>query len=110
MIDNTMIGEKPEITYYNSMGIDMVRVPYNVIEISPGIFTWREISVKFTKFNYSGLVDELISVKYSPDTMTAIINNYLLDQDDVDAKSEFNEMQKYRKEAKLIARSIVDNI
>jgi hypothetical protein len=39
--------------------------------------------------------------------MTAIINNYLLGQDDVDAKSEFNEMQKYRKEAKLIAHEIL---
>ena len=107
MINNEMMGSKPEIQYYNSMGIDMVRVPYNIVEVSPSIFAWREISIRFTNFNYGGLVDALINIKYSPDAMTAIINNYLLDQDNVDAKSEFNEMQAYRKEAKAIAREIL---
>ena len=107
MIDNKMIGAKPEIQYYKAMGIDMVRVPYDIAEVSPGVFTWREISVRFTNFNYGGLVNALIDLKYSPDAMTAIINNYLLDADDIDAKSEFNVMQEYRKEAKAIAHSIL---
>ena len=109
MIDNTMIGSKPEIQYYKTMGIDMVSAPYDIIEISPGVYTWREIPVKYTNFNYGGLVSALVCIKYSPDAMTAIINNYLLDQDDIDAKSEFNIMQEYRKECKRIAHQIIDN-
>lgn len=107
MIENKMIGSKPEIQYYKAMGIDMVRVPYDIIEVSPGVYTWREISVRFTNFNYGGLVNTLIGIKYSPDAMTAIINNYLLDPEDIEAKSEFNVMQEYRKEAKAIAHTIL---
>lgn len=109
MIDNKMIGSKPEIQYYKAMGINMVRVPYDIIEVSPGVFTWREISVRFTEFNYGGLVNALISIKYPSDMMTAVINNYLLDPENVEAKTEFNVMQDYRKECKAIARTIIDN-
>jgi hypothetical protein len=94
---------------YKAMGIDMVRVPYDIIEVSPGVFTWREISVKFTEFNYGGLVNALISIKYSSDMMTAVINNYLLDPENIETKTEFNIMQDYRKECKAIARTIIDN-
>lgn len=110
MIDNKVIGAEPKIEYYKAMGIDMVRIPYEIVELRPGKFTWREFSVPYTKFNYGGIVSALIGLKYSPDAMTAIINNYLLDSDDVIAKEEFTAMQEYRKEVKEIAHSILNNI
>ena len=108
MYDNRKFGEKPQIEYYKSANIDMVRVPYEIVEISPSIYSWREVSVRYTNFNYSGLVSALISMQYSPSDMTAVINNYLLDVDDENAKAEFAEMQEWRKYAKATAKSILN--
>lgn len=109
MYDNRKIGENPSIKYYNAGGKDMVRVPYEIKEISPGVYSWREISVKHMDFNYNGLVSALIGLKYSDANMTAIINNYLLDSNDEDYTKEFNEMQEYRKYAKHLAKQILGN-
>ena len=68
-------------------------------EVSPGIFSWREVSVRYFDYNYGGLVSAIISLKYAPDTMTAIINNYLLDADE-DSKKSLKKCKKYRKYAK----------
>ena len=107
MFDNTKIGEKPQLEYYSLCGIDMVRIPYDIFETSPGIYSWREISVKYLDFNYGGLVNALIELEYNQSEMTAIINNYLLDQEDDDVKAEFSKMQKYRKKSKEIAKWII---
>lgn len=108
MNDNKKIGEKPQIEYYKAAGIDMVRIPYEITEVSPSIYSWRELSVKFINFNYGGLVSSLIGLKYSPAEMTAVVNNYLLDPEDEETKIEFTKMQDTRKEAKAIARWIMD--
>lgn len=107
MHDNKKFGEKPQIEYYKSGNVDMVRIPYEIIEISPSIYSWREISVKYINFNYKSLVSTLIGLQYSPADMTAVINNYLLEPDDVDAKNEFEAMQEYRKYAKTTAKYIL---
>ena len=106
MFDNTKTGDKPTVTKYKAGHIDMVKVPYEVREISPGIFSWREISVRYFDYNYGGLVSAIISLKYSPDEMTAVINNYLLDADD-ESMAAFKEMQEYRKYAKATAKTIL---
>lgn len=108
MNDNKKFGEKPQIEYYKSAGVDMVRIPYNITEVSPGIYTWRELSVKYINFNYGGLVSSLIGLEYSPAEMTAVVNNYLLDSEDEETKVEFQKMQECRKNAKAIAHWIID--
>jgi hypothetical protein len=108
MNDNKKIGEKPQIEYYKAAGIDMVRIPYEITEVSPSIYSWRELSVKFINFNYGGLVSSLIGLKYSPAEMTAVVNNYLLDPEDEETKVEFAKMQDARKEAKAIAHWIMN--
>lgn len=107
MYDNRKFGEKPQIEYYKSANIDMVRVPYEIVEISPSIYSWREISIRYVNFNYKGLVSALIELQYSPAEMTAVVNNYLLDPEDEDVKREFAEMQACRKAAKAVARAIM---
>lgn len=109
MYDNTKFGEKPMIQNYKAMGVDMVRVPYDLREISPGIYSWREISVKYNNFNYGGLVSALIGLHYTQSEMTAVINNYLLDPEDEATKAEFIAMQECRKEAKEIANRILND-
>ena len=107
MYDNRKLGEMPKIEYYKSGSTDMVRLPYEVVEVSPGIFSWRELSIRYFDLNYGGIVSALIGLKYSPSEMTAIINNYLLDAEDTDANAEFTEMQDYRKYVKTVAKQIL---
>lgn len=68
------------------------------------MYKWEQVNVPIEKWNYSGVVDALISHKYPIDKMQAVINNYLLDPNDEYAISEFNAMQAWRKEAKEIAK------
>lgn len=68
------------------------------------MYKWEQVSVPYDKWNYSGVVDALISHKYSIDKMQAVINNYLLDPEDAYAINEFNKMQTWRQEAKEIAK------
>lgn len=71
------------------------------------VYYYNNFSVVKTKYNYNDLVDLLIKMVYSDKEMFAIINNYLLDQDNEDSLKEFNEMQDVRKEAKLLAKQIL---
>lgn len=59
--------------------------------------------------NYDYLVSNLIKVKYTNDRMQAIINNYLLEQDE-QTIAEFNEMQDWRKLSKTVAKDILSNV
>ena len=107
MYDNIKIGERPQIEYYKVGGISMVKLPYETTEVSPGIFSWREIAIRYFDFNYGGLVSALIGLEYSQAEMTALINNYLLDPKDSAVKKEFAAMQKCRANAKETAKKIV---
>lgn len=65
--------------------------------------------IKLEKVDYETLVSNLITIKYNSDKMQAIINNYLLDNDDELILQEFNEMQNYRKQCKIIAKQILES-
>lgn len=81
-------------------------VNINVVQ-HDNTYSWEQISIPSNKFNYSGVVDMLIVHKYPNDKMQAVINNYLLDQNDQQAISEFNEMQEWRKYSKELAKDIL---
>lgn len=74
------------------------------IESQDGWYIYDQIKIEYDKWNYSGVVDALITFKYPIDKMQAVINNYLLDATDDYAIEEFNKMQAWRKEAKEIAK------
>lgn len=74
------------------------------IDFQDGWYIYDQIKIEYDKWNYSGVVDALISYKYPIDKMQATINNYLLDPNDDYAVSEFHKMQAWRKEAKEIAK------
>lgn len=108
MINNKIIGSKPELEYFkSSYNINMVRIPYEITKLSEGVYSWKEIIVKYSNFNYGGIVSAIINMVYSNDKMTAIINNYLLDANEESTK-EFNEMQEFRSYAKSTAKIITD--
>ena len=47
---------------------------------------------------------------YSDDAMQAIINNYLLEDEDSEHQKEWNDMQMWRVEAKRMAKEILEEI
>lgn len=49
------------------------------------------------------VISELVRSHYTDDEMTAVINNYLLDDGDEGSLAEFKEMQAWRKHSKEIA-------
>ena len=86
------------ITYFINLNIDF----------QDGWCIYDQIKIEYDKWNYSGIVDALITFKYPIDKMQATINNYLLDPNDVYAIEEFNKMQSWRKEAKEIAKQALE--
>ncbi len=67
------------------------------------------LNIPISNLNYENLVSMLISRKYNADKMQAVINNYLLDNDEPSI-TEFNEMQDWRKISKTIAKDILSRI
>ena len=55
-------------------------------------------------------ISYIIESRYSSDEMTAIINNYLLDDGDEESLTEFKEMQAWRRHAKDIADKFISAI
>ncbi len=49
------------------------------------------------------VISKLVCSHYTNDEMTAVINNYLLDDGDEESIAEFKEMQNWRKHSKEIA-------
>ena len=73
-------------------------------------FRYESVDLPIGKWEYSNIVDSLITYKYPNDKMTAIVNNYLLDPTDEEALQEFNQMQEWRKFAKELAKSVTNNL
>ena len=95
---------KPDILEtYVLGGVRRYNINIDVVQVGE-MYKWEQVNVPIEKWNYSGVVDALISHKYPIDKMQAVINNYLLDPNDEYAIDEFNKMQAWRKEAKEIAK------
>lgn len=54
---------------------------------------------------YGSIVSAEFRKRYSAEACEAIINNYLDDPSNVKYVSEFKEMQEYRKQCKIIAKT-----
>ena len=99
---------KPDIIEtYILGGVRRYYINIGVVQIGE-MYRWEQVNVPINKWNYSGVVDALISYKYPIDKMQATINNYLLDPNDAYAIEEFNKMQVWRKEAKEIAKQALE--
>lgn len=71
-----------------------------------GTYEYDQVHLKPGHYNYAGVIDGLVCHKYPQDVMSAVQNNYLADPKDPEALAEFNKMQAWRREAKIIAREI----
>lgn len=72
------------------------------------VWTWDAITLSNGVWDYSSIVDALITYKYPNDKMQSVINNYLLEPDNAEYVAEFNKMQAWRKEAKGIAKQALE--
>lgn len=95
---------KPDILETYVLG-GVRRYDINIDIVQDGeMYKWEQVSVPSEKWDYSGVVDALVSHKYPIDKMQAVINNYLLEPENEEYIRVFNEMQAWRKEAKEIAK------
>lgn len=86
-----------------------IRVPYDIIKLEESNeYAWNEIIIESDKFEYGEIVNAIIHTIYSDSQMTAIINNYLLDDKNTEYKNEFLKMQEQRKRVKETAKEILD--
>ncbi len=77
----------------------------DITELEDGTYEYDQVQIRPGRNNYAGIVDALISHKYPTDKMQAVMNNYMAAQTD-EAIEEFDRMQRWRAEAKAIAREI----
>ena len=117
-----MIGEnEPSIMTIVKNDSDMLyaSINLNVCKNMNGTYEWDALVLPDFALNNihnadsetkrSVLIAHIIKGYYDDNKMSAIINNYLMDQEDTKHKLEFDEMQKVRKLAKEIANYIVTN-
>ncbi len=64
---------------------------YQSVTLPPGIYDRNTV------------ISKLICSHYTNDEMTAVINNYLLGEDDEESLAEFKEMQGWRRHSKEVA-------
>lgn len=102
------INSEPKLLsfFHNHLRQRMVIVAIDVEKTAEG-YSYREVVLHPDITNYDGIVSALITCKYPSDKMQAIINNYLADPSDEGILQEFNDMQAWRKEAKIIAKEIL---
>lgn len=73
-------------------------------------FRWGSTTLPPGQQTYAKMVSCLINSEYNSDEMQAIINNYVLDPEDEEIKSEWEQMQAFRAKAKSIAHDIQDGV
>lgn len=80
------------------------------IDVIHNIDEWEydRVRIPAGKWDYSGIVDALVTYKFPNDKMQAVINNYLLEPENEEYVTAFNEMQAWRKEAKEIAKEALE--
>lgn len=72
-----------------------------------GNYKSKTFTLKPATFDYSSIVNAIVSSEYPDDKMQAIVNNYLLDNTNEDTNKEFSDMQAFRKKAKQWAKDLI---
>lgn len=74
-------------------------------EIDGYAFRCKAVTLPAGVWNYDAIVDAIITAEYTGGRMQAIVNNYLADPADADARAEMDAMQADRARAKAVARA-----
>lgn len=104
------------VTFERHLGQKVYTINFQVEELQGSElqdgrkYRYNTITLPVGQYDRDTVISALIRQKYRDDEMQAIINNYLLDQDDKEAVEEFNMMQEYRKFAKNLADKFLQAI
>ncbi len=98
----------PLVETRREMGQNIRTVNVDASVIAEG-WEWISVTLPPAVWDYSAIVDALVTENYPTDKMQAVVNNYLLDPNDEDVVAEFNEMQEWRKHAKAIAKELLES-
>lgn len=94
----------PEIVdKYVINGANCYDINFNIVK-EQDWYSYEQVKIPNGRFDYGGIVDSLVQYKFPNDKMQAVINNYLLEPENEEFVTAFNEMQAWRKEAKEIAK------
>lgn len=99
--------EVPKIVKINKKANKFIIAPIVIEEQQVNnqkIYSWIELRVMEKNYNYNGVIDTLINLKYNLDEVLAIINNYMFDSSNEKYKKEFDELQEWRFIVKNIAK------
>lgn len=99
----------PEVVTKTINGTLCTVVPFVVTDgdESKGVpYEWIDIILRPASYNYGGVVDAIVNLKYSLSEVLAIFSNYLSDMTDEESKREFDELQAWRKVAKDYSRGL----
>lgn len=104
-------NEKPEaVEVQIVLGQRQRKVNYCVESLKEGEYKWRcrQVTLPPGVWNYSAIVDALITAEYPSDKMQSVVNNYLCDPNDEEYNAEMLKMQEWRATAKEIAHGLTD--
>ena len=96
--------EKPNVEKRDVYGTTIYYVPYNV-SLLDNMYKWQYVPVKAKNYNYKGLINVIMGIKYDLNDTLAILFNYLDSPDNEDYKAEYDELQTWRKHAKAFSKS-----
>ena len=104
-------NERPPLYTRDGGGTHTRTINFGVEE-HPGeenAYSYYSVSVKVGQWDYSGIVNAIVSAEYPADRMQAVQNNYLMAkrEDGADAIEEFMEMQEWRAMAKATAHEVL---
>lgn len=92
------------------IGSAVLIIRLNIIETEEG-YECDEVHIshkeRLSASDYGMIVSALVSDVYPTDRMDAVRNNYMANQSDMRCAVEFTEMQRWRGEAKVIARKVL---
>lgn len=98
-------GKEYPIALTEKVGNKAIKyVPFNVTKDLDDVYTWEYILLEQDYYDYKGLVNALIGIKYDLADMLAVINNYMDDPKNDIYKKEFKDMQDWRKKSKQMAK------
>lgn len=113
-------GKPSLISYERRLGMRRYTIRFDVEEVTTDSdgesesattqYQWTELDLPIGNPTYASLVSGLIRGRYTDDEMTAIVNNHLLDDGDDEHEAEWQAMQEWRAEAKVMAREILEEI
>lgn len=99
-LNSTQVStEMPKMIAKRTGRSTMYYIPYNIVEDN-GAYNFKYVLLSPSDYNYGGLVDAIIGVKYSLRDFLAVIANYASDPKNSKYESEFLELQEWRKFAK----------